>query len=141
MAKEQEDYTAGPEALLKQFGKVEGSALSPQAEGAAAPGLARTARALTGVPITDAEKARAAMETDADRRRQETAAAQQNTTTRQVAGAEGTARTTQENATSLLQELNNKMAQLIKITAQNEANTAETVAATRGLSKDLFRSI
>ena len=81
------------------------------------------------------------METDADRRRQETAAAQQNTTTRQAAGAEGTARTTQENATSLLQELNNKMAQLIKITAQNEANTAETVAATRGLSKDLFRSI
>jgi hypothetical protein len=101
---------------------------------------ARAAAALRSTVSPTAESGRRALETEAEQRRQEQAATQREARVTPVT-TETANRTTQENPTTLLQELNNKMAQLIRLTAQTSSNTAETAVATRGLSKDLFRSI
>jgi len=48
---------------------------------------------------------------------------------------------TQENTETLLAELNTKMGTLLKYTWTVANNTNETVNATRGLTKDLFKSL
>jgi hypothetical protein len=46
----------------------------------------------------------------------------------------------QESPSTLLAELNTKMAQLIKLQAQTTTNTFETVMATKGLNKNLYKT-
>jgi len=151
------DYSAGPEELLKQFsakndGKIEAqikkqekdSLLSQgvQTQVAASPEIRAAAAALSrgqGVS-TNAESGRRTLEAEAEQQRQQQAAAQREARTT-TAAAETANKPTQENPTTLLQELNNKMARLIQLQAQTTTNTYETVVAAKGLSKDLFRSI
>ena len=46
----------------------------------------------------------------------------------------------QESPSTLLAELNTKMAQLIKLQSQTTTNTYETVLATKGLNKNLYKA-
>jgi hypothetical protein len=120
------DYNAGPEALLKAHAEKQGSAL------------------------TGANTARKTMEVEAERKKEAeakaTAEKQQAAAKAQEASAKAEAEKTgkpgaSDSTNSLLTELNNKMAQLLKYQAQTTTNTYETVVAAKGLSKDLFKSI
>ena len=88
-----------------------------------------------GAQQAQAGAARTQLEADATKAAQE----------KQAAAAAAAAKpppekTPQENPSTLLAELNNKMATLIKYTWTVAHNTNENVSATRGLSKDVYKS-
>jgi len=83
----------------------------------------------------DAEKktaeAEAKAKTDAEAKAKEDAAAKEK---------EEQNKKSQESPSTLLAELNTKMAQLIKLQAQTTTNTYENVMATKGLNKNLYKA-
>ena len=120
------DYNASPEALLKSFAEKQGSAL------------------------TGANTSRKTMEVEAERKKEAEAKAaadqKQAAAKAQEANAKAEAEKSgkpgaPDSTNSLLAELNNKMAQLLKHQAQTTINTYETVVAAKSLSKDLFKSL
>lgn len=117
------DYNAGPEALLKQFADKQST-------------------------LTDATAARKSMEAEAEKKKidEAKAAAEAKSNAEAESKSKIDSEKNQkgpasETPTSLLAELNSKMARLIQLQAQTTTNTYETVVAAKGLSKDLFRSV
>lgn len=113
------DANSGPEALAKQFAKAEGSYLIPKDQ------QASTAADTTKKEIENKAEAKAKEEVKQEVKQEQSGK---------------TPTTTQESAESLLAQLNSRMAELIKISAQTTTNTYETVVATKGLSKDLYKA-
>ncbi len=123
------DTNAGPEAMLKQFATQEGSPLVPKSEQTAKAETTKKEIEAKGEEKKAAEE-KAAKEADAKKQAEEKAKEE----------ADKKKPATQESAETLLAQLNTHMAQLLKLTAQTTTNTYEQVAATKGLSKDLFKA-
>lgn len=129
-AKASVDTNAGPEELLKQFAKSEGSPLVPKSEA-----------------TTTVENTKKSIEADAEKKKQEAEKAKaeadqkaKESEKKQQQEEEKKKGKTQESAESLLAQLNTNMSQLLKLTAQTTTNTYEQVQATKGLSGNLFRA-
>lgn len=135
------DYTAGPEELLKQYATREGSALVPKAD--AAKTASPTTREQQASAKADAAKT--AIEADKESQRaaaakkaeEEAAAKAKQEEEKKRAEERGP---TQESAETLLAELNTKMGQLLKLSAQTTTNTYEQINATKSLSGNLYRA-
>ena len=125
-------------ALLKQSAAKEGSAFikDPPKTAAQAAEAAKT-----GV-VTDAAAAKEALKKVATdgKASEDTAAAAGTNKTGTTSDGKTTAPVTQESLQTLLAELNTKMGQLVKYTAQTTTNTYEQVVATKGLSGNLYKS-
>ena len=121
------DYNIGGDEQLKAFAAREGSSFMP-----AQPVTPTTPE---GAKQAQAGAARTQMEADATKATQEKQAA-----AAAAAAKPAPEKTPQENPSALLAELNNKMATLIKYTYTVAHNTNENVTATRGLSKDVYKS-
>jgi len=121
------------EAKLKALGEAE--ALAKQRSGAA-PAASANADATKKSIEAEAEKKK--VEEEQKKAEEARAAAAQSDPRRLDQQAPPK---TQENTETLLAELNTKMATLLKYTWTVANNTNETVNATRGLTKDLFKSV
>ena len=118
------DFNAGPEVLLKQFAQREGSPLA---------GANEQKQAI----VTEAEKKKDEAQKQAEAAEEARAAAAKSDPRRLD---QGTTPKTQESAETLLAELNNKMTTLLQYTFTVAHNTNETVSATRGLNKNLYKA-
>jgi hypothetical protein len=136
------DYNANGADLLKQFAKINNSELIPKdpAEIKKAAEIKDQKPAATTAADTvkktieaDGEKKTA----DAKKAEDEKKAAEDKKTAESKDGTKKP--TTQETAESLLAELNTKMAQLLKFSAQTTTNTYETFNAAKGLQGNLFK--
>jgi len=130
------DYTAGPEALLKQFDAKQGGTLEAHVTGQK-----------PGAAASDVSTSVKALEVDAEKKKQQEAAAKEKADAEAKAKADAEAKTKEEqnkspqnSATTLLAELNTKMEQLIKHAAVTQSNTYETFNATKGLNKNLYKA-
>jgi hypothetical protein len=97
-------------------------------------------------PTTQTDAGKKALEADAEKKKQE-ADAKAKTDAEAKAKEEAAAKEkqeqdkkSQESPSTLLAELNTKMAQLIKLQAQTTTNTYENVMATKGLNKNLYKA-
>jgi len=133
------DFNAGPEALLKQFAKKEGSPL-------AAPPVNPTApESKTGTPTVAADQAKKELEkqqqdkTAAEKKKAEEEAAKKKAEDEAKEKEKNKDPKTQETPATLLAELNTKMATLLQYTFTVAHNTNETVTATRGLNNNLLK--
>jgi hypothetical protein len=122
------DANSSPEALAKQFLTREGSPLVPASESTKAAESTKKEIEQKGQEKTAAEK-KAAEEAEAKKKAEEESKNKQEQDKK-----------TQESPSTLLAELNTKMAQLIKLQAQTTTNTAENVMATKGLNKNLYKA-
>ena len=136
------DYNANGADLLKQFATTNKSELIPKdpAEIKKAAEIKDQKPAATTAADTvkktieaDGEKKTA----DAKKAEDEKKAAEDKKTAESKDGTKKP--TTQETAESLLAELNTKMAQLLKFSAQTTTNTYETFNAAKGLQGNLFK--
>ena len=136
------DYNANGADLLKQFAKTNNSELIPKdpAEIKKAAEIKDQKPAATTAADTvkktieaDGEKKTA----DAKKAEDEKKAAEDKKTAESKDGEKKP--TTQETAETLLAELNTKMAQLLKFSAQTTTNTYETFNAAKGLQGNLFK--
>ena len=120
------DYNLGGDDQLKAFAAREGSSFVP-----AQPVTPTTP---AGAQQAQAGAARTQLEADA------TKAAQEKQAAEAAAAKPPPEKPPQDNPTAQLAELNNKMATLLKYTWTVAHNTNENVTATRGLSKDVYKS-
>jgi hypothetical protein len=124
------NLTGSTEDLLKGFAAREGSALIPDK-----PATTEKANTAVAAAVSDAEKkkqeAEAKAKTDAETKAKEEAASKEK---------QEQDKKSQESPSTLLAELNTKMAQLIKLQAQTTTNTYENVMATKGLNKNLYKA-
>jgi hypothetical protein len=137
------------EAKLKALSEAE--ALAKQRTGSAPPSSSPTSSAPTsGAPAATApaDAAKKSIEADAEKKKAEEAAAKKKIEEDAAAKAKEDAaakekqeqdKKSQESPSTLLAELNTKMAQLIKLQAQTTTNTYEAVMATKGLNKNGFK--
>lgn len=145
------DYNLGGDEALKAFAAREGSSFVPDSN-------------TSGMAVTEAEQRRLALagpqatpvgpkspagtqqqQADAARKQIEADAARKGLEAAQKANAEEEAKKQQEkkpqeNTSALLVELNNKMAQMIKLQSQTTTNTYENVLATKGLNNNLYKA-
>ena len=122
------DYNLTGDALLKQFAEKQGSSFVP-----AAPVGPKSPQ---GTQQQQADAQRRQMEADAAKRQQEAAAK----ATAEEDAKKLQEKKPQENPSVLLAELNNKMAQMIKLQSQTTTNTYENVLATKGLNNNLYKA-
>jgi hypothetical protein len=123
------DYNANGTDLLKQYAAANGSGLIKDQKPASTTGAETVKKTIEA----DGEKKTADAKAEVEKK-----AADEK---KQAEDAkEGTKKpTTQESAETLLAELNTKMAQLIKFSAQTTVNTYETFNAAKGLQGNLFK--
>jgi hypothetical protein len=121
------NYTSGSEQLLKQFAIKEGSALAPNTPSTASADTTKKEIEQKGQEKAAAEK-KAADEAEAKKKAEETSKEKQEQDKK-----------TQESPSTLLAELNTKMATLLQYTFTVANNTNETVNATRSLNKNGFK--
>ena len=116
--------------MLKGFAAREGSALIPDK-----PAATEKANTAVAAAAADADKkkqeAEAKAKTDAEAKAKEEAAVKEK---------QEQDKKSQESPSVLLAELNTKMATLLQYTFTVANNTNETVNATRGLNKNLFKA-
>lgn len=120
------NYGATSENLLVQFAKSQGKIKDPNQTG--------TGSAAQSIP-SEADKQKAAE--DAVRRARDAADKQKEETEIRSPGTVPN----QDTPSTLLAELNNKMAELIKLTAQLNTNTYNTAVAARSMTNDLFKAV
>jgi len=123
------DTNAGPEALLKQFAKAEGSPLIPKDKKEAAAKAETTKKEIEqkGEEKTAAEKKAAEEKSKAEEQSKEDSKNQSKPKP-----------TTQESAESLLASLNTKMDQLIKINKGTHEVNEQQLSVQKGMTSDLF---
>jgi hypothetical protein len=93
----------------------------------------------SGVASADVAGATKALEAAAEKKKQEVEQKAKEEAEKKKQEADKKPATTQESATTLLAELNTKMALLIKHAAGTQVNTYETYNVTKGLSGNLFK--
>jgi hypothetical protein len=123
------DYNANGADLLKQYASANGSGLIKDQKPAASSGAETVKKTIEaeGEKKTEQEKAEALKKAaEAQEKEKQTKEGEKKPTT-------------QESAETLLAELNTKMAQLIKFSAQTTTNTYETFNAAKGLQGNLFK--
>ena len=134
------------EAKLKAL--TEAEALAKQRTGSAPTSSSPTSSAATPAASAPADAAKKSIEADAEKKKVEEDAAKKKIEEDAAAKAKEDAavkekqdqdKKSQESPSTLLAELNTKMAQLIKLQAQTTTNTYETVVATKGLNKNGFK--
>jgi len=130
------DYSASPEALLKQFDAKEGGTLQAHVTGEKPSSAASTevAGAVKGLEAAAEKKkqedeAKKKAEDEAKKKAEEEAKEKEKNKDQK----------TQESPSTLLAELNTKMATLLQYTFTVAHNTNETVSATRSLNKNGFK--
>jgi hypothetical protein len=121
------NYTSGSEQLLKQMAIKEGSAFVPKAPSAASAETTKKEIEQKGQDKAAAEK-KAADEAEAKKKAEETSKEKQEQDKK-----------TQDSPSTLLAELNTKMATLLQYTFTVAHNTNENVTATRGLNGNLMK--
>ena len=131
------DYSASPEALLKQFDAKEGGTLQAHVTGEKPSSAASTevAGAVKGLEAAAEKKkqedeAKKKAEDEAKKKAEEEAKEKEKNKDQK----------TQESPSTLLAELNTKMATLLQYTFTVAHNTNENVTATRGLNKNGFKA-
>lgn len=136
--KNQLDYNAGPEELVKQFAKQENSKLLPNEA------VPKTA---TKEVVKEAETAKKEIErkgeekTAADKKAADEAEAKRKAEEKvNEEKGKGTP-PTQESAETLLAQLNTNMAQLVKLSKEQKDIGERQLGVTRSLSKDLFAAV
>jgi hypothetical protein len=123
------DYGANGADLLKQYATASGSGLIKDQKPAATTGAETVKKTIEADGEKKTADAKAAVEKKAADEKKQAEDAK-----------EGTKKpATQESAETLLAELNTKMAQLIKFSAQTTTNTYETFNAAKGLQGNLFK--
>ena len=124
------NLTGSSEDLLKGFAAREGSALIPDK-----PAATEKANTAVAAAVSDADKkkqeAEAKAKTDAEAKTKEDAAAKEK---------EEQNKKSQESPSTLLAELNTKMAKLIDLSAKTTNNTYATYEAAKGLNGNLFKA-
>lgn len=123
------DYNANGADLLKQYATANGSGLIKDQKPAASSGAETVKQTIEkdGEKKTEQEKAEALKKAvEAQEKEKQTKEGEKKPTT-------------QESAETLLAELNTKMAQLLKFSAQTTTNTYETFNAAKGLQGNLFK--
>jgi hypothetical protein len=123
------DYNLSGDDALKAFAAREGSSFVP-----AKPVEPKSPQ---GTQQAQADAARKQIEADATKKQQEAAAANAKAEEDRKKQQE---QKPQENPSVLLAELNNKMAQMIKLQSQTTTNTYENVLATKGLNNNLYKA-
>jgi colicin import membrane protein len=137
------------EAKLKALSEAE--ALAKQRTGTAPSSSAASPPSSTAVPAATApaDAAKKSIEADAEKKKADEAAAKKKIEEDAAAKAKEDAaakekqdqdKKSQESPSVLLAELNTKMATLLKYTFTVAHNTNETVTATRGLNKNLYKT-
>ena len=125
------DFTGSSEDLLKGFAAREGSALIPDK-----PASTEKANTAVAAAVADAEKkkqeAEAKTKADAEAKTKADAEAKEK--------EKGKDQKTQESPSTLLAELNTKMARLIEYQAKTTANTFATYEAAKSLNGNLFKA-
>jgi colicin import membrane protein len=133
---------ASPEELAKQFLTREGSPLVPKSEST------KAAESTPIVPKSESTKAAESTKKDIEQKGQEKAAAEKKAADEAEAkkkaeeeskSKQEQEKKTQESPSTLLAELNTKMATLLQYTFTVAHNTNENVTATRGLNKNGFK--
>jgi len=123
------DYNANGADLLKQYAAANGSGLIKDQKPASTTGAETVKKTIEADGEKKTADAKAAVEKKAADEKKQAEDAK-----------EGTKKpTTQESAETLLAELNTKMAQLLKFSAQTTTNTYETFNAAKGLQGNLFK--
>jgi len=124
------NLTGSSEDLLKGFAAREGSALIPDK-----PAATEKANTAVAAAVSDADKKKqeAEAKTKADAEAKTKADAEAKTKEEQN-------KKSQESPSTLLAELNTKMALLIQHAAGTQINTYETFNATKGLNKNLYKA-
>jgi hypothetical protein len=129
------DFNAGPEALLKQFDAKQGGTLEAHVTGEKPSSTAST--------VTTSVKT---LEADAEKKKQQETAAKEKADAEAKSKAEEDAKKkeeenkkSQESPSTLLAELNTKMATLLQYTFTVAHNTNENVSATRSLNGNLLK--
>jgi hypothetical protein len=140
------DTNAGPEALLKQFAKAEGSPLIPK-DKKEAPSVAE------GVPMIPKDKKEVAVKAETTKKEIEQKGEEKTAALKKAAEEQAKAEekskenskkesppkpATQESAESLLASLNTKMAELIKINKGTQAVSEQQLSVQKGMTSDLF---
>jgi hypothetical protein len=123
------DYNANGADLLKQYATASGSGLIKDQKPAATTGAETVKKTIEADGEKKTADAKAAVEKKAADEKKQAEDAKE--------GEKKPA--TQESAETLLAELNTKMAQLIKFSAQTTTNTYETFNAAKGLQGNLFK--
>ncbi len=113
------DYNAGPEELMKQFAKAEGSPLVPAKEAAA-----KAESTKKEIESKTEEKTKAEEKAKEEIKREN--------------GGSSAPAATQESAESLLAQLNSNMIQLLKLTKEQKDIGERQLTVQRGLTSDLF---
>ena len=133
------DYSAGPEELLKQFSGKQGGAVEIGIKKGGSYGVAPAA--------ANADAAKKAIEIEAEKKKVDETAAKAKADAEAKAKEDAAAKEkeeqnkkSQESPSTLLAELNTKMAKLITLQAQTTTNTYENVVATKGLNKNLYKA-
>jgi hypothetical protein len=119
-----------PIALLKAEATQQKSDIIPKSE---------IKSPASGAASADVASATKALEAAAEKKKQEVEQKAKEEAEKKKQEADKKPATTQESATTLLAELNNKMALLIKHAAGTQINTYETYNVTKGLSGNLFK--
>jgi colicin import membrane protein len=135
------------EKKLEALSKAE--ALAKSQTTTASPDLTKTVGALASTqpkPTTQTDASKKALEADAEKKKQEEDA-KAKTDAEAKAKEDAAAKEkqeqdkkAQESPSTLLAELNTKMAKLITLQAQTTTNTYENVMATKGLNKNLYKA-
>lgn len=155
------DYNAGPEELLKQMAKKEGSSLVPKDSKDVAKGLADAAKTAAPSNPTEAagktktesstakaESTKKEIESASDQKKQDEAKARMDAEQRAKGDSEKSKSTdtdkqkpTQESAETLLAQLNTNMAQLIKLSQDQKDISERQLSVQKSLTGDLFASV
>ena len=127
------NLTGSSEDLLKGFAAREGSALIPDK-----PAATEKANTAVAAAVSDADKKK--VEEAAAKKKIEEEAAAKTKADAEAKTKEEQNKKSQESPSTLLAELNTKMALLIQHAAGTQVNTYETFNATKGLNKNLYKA-